>query len=317
MAVHRRQSILYAIEVAAAAVLVFSPPLFLVASFGAEHAPDYELLPLDGETSVVIERPWTPLPPPKLPQPPFPPLPLPPQPPLPPPEPPLELPALPKAGAPSSRSNHSTSEPLAANPSEPAPPEPNLEPVAEPTLEDLTALADAIAVDDTDLDIDVEPSRKKPPRKKPKIELPTHKCGDPMPEIQAMGGDNWRVDRNLAEMYATNLKLLQSLGWVRQHKGPDGKPDGWRFGGIECGNVLHQAGFRRGDVLQEVNGRPVRTVFQVFKTYLFERKKDLIVVKVVRRGEVRMFTFELIRGFTAELTETLPGGLPPAPPLDR
>lgn len=118
------------------------------------------------------------------------------------------------------------------------------------------------------------------------------KCSDDNPQIQKMSRDAWEVERRLVDWYALRWKELGSLGYAVPHESRDGVR-GMRIGGIRCNNDLNQAGLRNGDVVVEVNGRPVRNLGQAVWLYQTVNKRKEIVVTVIRRGERRDLHYDL------------------------
>jgi hypothetical protein len=119
------------------------------------------------------------------------------------------------------------------------------------------------------------------------------KCLDPDPRIREVSPGRFEVDRALV-VSLTDLEELQKQGYASVHTGDDGKSDGFRIGGLKCGNYLHQAGFRRGDVVQAVNGKPTRNALQAWAAYLSERDSDVLRVDIVRKGTRQTLVYRLV-----------------------
>ena len=118
------------------------------------------------------------------------------------------------------------------------------------------------------------------------------KCSDDNPQIQKQSRDRWMVERRLVDWYSLRWKELGGLGYAAPHE-LDGGVRGMRIGGIRCNNDLNQVGLRNGDVVVEVNGRPVRSLGQAVWLYQTVNKRKEIVVTVIRRGERRNLHYEL------------------------
>ena len=118
------------------------------------------------------------------------------------------------------------------------------------------------------------------------------KCSDDNPQIQKTSRGGWEVERRLVDWYAIRWKELGSLGYAVPHESRDGVR-GMRIGGIRCNNDLNQAGLRNGDVVVEVNGRPVRNLGQAVWLYQTVNKRKEIVVTVIRRGERKDLHYDL------------------------
>lgn len=122
----------------------------------------------------------------------------------------------------------------------------------------------------------------------------TPPCGAPdHPDIAAVGTDQYRVNRALVDHYTDNLREAARLAHVAWHRSEDGRVDGFRIRRIRCGSVLHDAGFRNGDVVHTVNGRPVRNLPQALGAYRRLRKKRRLWLEVSRNGDTRTFRYTL------------------------
>lgn len=119
-------------------------------------------------------------------------------------------------------------------------------------------------------------------------------CETPNPGIDRLGSDRFEVDRSIVDAYAKKPATLSALGWVNRHDGASGKADGFQVGGIRCGNDLHAAGLRNGDVVHAVNGRPVRSIPEAIWAYTKLRKADEIEVEITRKGARRTLTFQMV-----------------------
>ena len=102
------------------------------------------------------------------------------------------------------------------------------------------------------------------------------------------------VEKSLVNWYITHLAELNRLGWSSKHEGPDGKSVGMRIGGVTCGNDLHLAGIRSGDVVHRVNGHDVRSLTQAIFVYRKVRNDRRIRVELTRRGKPVTLTYRLL-----------------------
>jgi pyruvate/2-oxoglutarate dehydrogenase complex dihydrolipoamide acyltransferase (E2) component len=119
------------------------------------------------------------------------------------------------------------------------------------------------------------------------------KCLEADPRIVDKGSDRFSVDRDLVDAYTSDLKTAAKLAWVGWHRDGEGEIDGFRVKKIRCGSVLHQAGFRNGDVIHAVNGKPVTSIPQALSAYRKLRKKRTLHVEVERKGVVRKMRYRL------------------------
>ena len=118
-------------------------------------------------------------------------------------------------------------------------------------------------------------------------------CEDGTPGIAKVEGGLYAVEREIVDAYAKKPATLGALGWVSRHEGEDGKADGFALGGIRCGNDLHEAGLRNGDVVHSVNGKPLTSVPQALWAYTTQRKKDELQLQITRNGRERILTYKM------------------------
>ena len=112
-------------------------------------------------------------------------------------------------------------------------------------------------------------------------------------KIERSSKGSFVVEKDLITWYITHLGELNRLGWSSKHEGPDGRPDGMRIGGVKCGNDLHLAGIRSGDVVHRVNGHDVRSIPQAILVYRKVRNDRRIRVELTRRGKPVTLTYRL------------------------
>lgn len=106
---------------------------------------------------------------------------------------------------------------------------------------------------------------------------------DPHEDITKIGTQHWRVNRDLVDYYASHLRELDRQASTATHRGPDGKPDGFRVYLPRC-SILRQGGLRNGDVVHTVNGHKVTNVANAVTTYLKVRKQRDIEVEITRKS---------------------------------
>ena len=119
------------------------------------------------------------------------------------------------------------------------------------------------------------------------------RCIEPDPRIERKGEGRWSIDRDLVDTYTGDLKAAASLAWVGWHRDGEGEIAGFKVKRIRCGSVLHQAGFRNGDIITAINGRPVTTIPQALSAYRKLRKKRTLDVDLERRGASRRLRYRL------------------------
>jgi len=103
-------------------------------------------------------------------------------------------------------------------------------------------------------------------------------------------GSGYNVSRAVVDDYA-HITRYRRLGHVSWHESDTGERDGFRLRRINCD--LRQAGIRNGDVVTSVNGRTVRTIPQGIALWLKVRRKNQVVLEILRRGNPITITYEL------------------------
>ena len=109
-------------------------------------------------------------------------------------------------------------------------------------------------------------------------------CPEPTYRIARVAESAWYIDRDLIEYYATHIVELQKLGSVWTHRTPTGELDGFRVALARC-SVLREGGLRSGDIVQDINGRRIHSVFQAIGAYIALRAEPNLTVNVMRKGQ--------------------------------
>jgi len=117
-------------------------------------------------------------------------------------------------------------------------------------------------------------------------------CLEDNPDIDRLDASTYSVDRDVLKYYRGHLKELNGLGWASTYK-PTGTSEGFIVRGIRCGNDLHEAGFRNGDVISAVNGKAVTTIPQAIAVYATQGGKDQITVSITRKGQKKSMTYHI------------------------
>lgn len=109
------------------------------------------------------------------------------------------------------------------------------------------------------------------------------KCVEPVAGIREAGSDHWAVERSLLEAYAKDRDAASRLAMLTWQTGADGQVSGFRIGRLRCGSPLHQAGFRNGDVVHAVNGKPITSYAEAAWAYGVLRNQGSLKVKLTRK----------------------------------
>ena len=111
------------------------------------------------------------------------------------------------------------------------------------------------------------------------------KCADPTPGVVSLGENEWSIERDIILRFSSDLDSAAKLAVVAWAYNDKGKIIGFSVRRIRCGTLLDQAGLQNGDIVQEINGKPVRSIVQAFSVWRKVRKKDVVRVKVKRKNE--------------------------------
>jgi hypothetical protein len=118
------------------------------------------------------------------------------------------------------------------------------------------------------------------------------KCLADNPDIERVDAATYAVERSVIKYYGGHLRELNRLGYASMYK-VQGKSTGFVVRGIQCGNDLHQAGIRNGDVIHAVNGKRVTNIPQALAAYATLKGKDELTVSITRRGAARDMIYRL------------------------
>lgn len=120
------------------------------------------------------------------------------------------------------------------------------------------------------------------------------KCADPVPGVSETGPNEFSIERDLVMRYASDLDAaakLASVAWAHNEKG---KVVGFSVKRIRCGTLLDLAGLENGDVIHEVNGKPVRSVVQAFGAWRKVKKKDVVRIQLSRKGKRMQLEYHIL-----------------------
>jgi len=117
-------------------------------------------------------------------------------------------------------------------------------------------------------------------------------CPEANPGIASVGKDYWSIDRDLIDFYATHIPELMKQGTVYTHRNEAGDLEGFRVGLTRC-SIVRQGGLRSGDVVKDINGVRINTIFQAVGAYFKLRDEPTLQVRVERRGKPMLFSYDI------------------------
>ncbi|MBL7214037.1 MAG: PDZ domain-containing protein [Desulfobacteraceae bacterium] len=71
----------------------------------------------------------------------------------------------------------------------------------------------------------------------------------------------------------------------------DGKPDGLQLARIKSGSIFSKLGLKNGDVVQKINGSPIKSPDDVFSLYQRLKSGSHVSVDIIRKGETKTITY--------------------------
>lgn len=111
------------------------------------------------------------------------------------------------------------------------------------------------------------------------------KCVDPTPGIAEVGENEFSIERDIIMDLANDLDKAAKLAYTAWAYNDKGKTVGFTVKRIKCGSILDQAGLENGDIIHEINGKNVTSITAAFGAWRKVRKKDLVRVKITRKGQ--------------------------------
>lgn len=126
-----------------------------------------------------------------------------------------------------------------------------------------------------------KPTAGRPPRA---TSSKKNRCAEPIDEIQQVDDLEWAVERDWVLSYANDLNAAAKLAYVAWSRDEKGKIQGFVVKRIRCGTPLEQAGLKNGDVIQQVNGKNVRSLVQAWGAWRKVKRKEVVRLTVEREG---------------------------------
>ena len=70
-----------------------------------------------------------------------------------------------------------------------------------------------------------------------------------------------------------------------------GKPEGIIVSQIQSDSIFAKLGLMNGDIIANVNGRPMSTPEEAFQFYSSLKSGETVNMEITRRGQKKMFTY--------------------------
>lgn len=120
------------------------------------------------------------------------------------------------------------------------------------------------------------------------------KCLEAPPEITQVSEFEYQIQKELVDLYLSDLSEAEKLAWVDWHRDDSGEIVGFVVKRVRCGSPLYTAGIRNGDVVLRINSREVTSIPQALRAYRRLKKKDDLRLIIDREGEEVRLVYELI-----------------------
>ncbi len=117
-------------------------------------------------------------------------------------------------------------------------------------------------------------------------------CDKTSPDITPTGEFRWALERSAIEYHTASIERLNALGWSKAYD--ENGQKGIYVSGFGCLSDPYLSGFRRGDVVQSVNGKKTNNFLQVWFTWQKVKKQDHFEVVVLRQGKRLVLTYDVV-----------------------
>ena len=111
---------------------------------------------------------------------------------------------------------------------------------------------------------------------------------------EVKSGENKEVviQRSRIEDAVKNVNQLMRHVRIRPHF-TNGQPDGLRLTGVRPGTIFTEIGFRNGDIITGVNGKPIESVDDALKFYTSLKDSSNVDLQIRRRGKDRSIKYRV------------------------
>jgi general secretion pathway protein C len=128
------------------------------------------------------------------------------------------------------------------------------------------------------------------PRREPSPPVATSGTGDG--GIRSSAQNRWLIDSSVVEDARTNLnEVLRSTRM--EPRLVNGVTDGFAITMVRPGSLLNKMGFKKGDVVLQVNGMPLNSPEKALQIFQQLREARSLTVSLERRGKPTLFEYEI------------------------
>ena len=100
------------------------------------------------------------------------------------------------------------------------------------------------------------------------------------------------VEKDVLQDSLDNLNDLMTQVRVRPYF-RRGKPEGLIVSQIKSGSVFAKLGLMNGDIIANVNGKPMSSPEEAFQFYSSLKSGENVNIEITRRGQKKMFTYDI------------------------
>jgi len=100
------------------------------------------------------------------------------------------------------------------------------------------------------------------------------------------------IEKDVLENSLDNLNELMTQVRVRPYF-RRGKPEGLIVSQIQSGSVFAKLGLMNGDIIANVNGKPMSSPEEAFQFYNSLKSGENVNIEITRRGQKKMFTYDI------------------------
>ena len=111
--------------------------------------------------------------------------------------------------------------------------------------------------------------------------------------IEKTGANQYTVDQSVLDEILENPEKLYTQVRVTPHKDSNGEIDGYRMTGIRRNSIFYKLGIKNGDVVHNVNGKPLTSMSNAMDAYNSLGNARNFSFDITRRKSKRTFEYEV------------------------
>lgn len=104
---------------------------------------------------------------------------------------------------------------------------------------------------------------------------------------------SFSISKSVFDAYKQNLHSILGEAQVIPVESASGEVGGFKFAWIKKGSVYEKLGFRKGDIIKQVNGEAVNSPSEGLKLYNSLKNSDQVSLLIVRDGKEKTFEYQI------------------------